>query len=387
MNIKALKEKRNAKNEELKQMLEVASDEIRGFNKEEDEKFSAIEQEIRELDSTIEKGERTNKETSKVVDKEVRADVTDEEKEKRGMEQYIKGQDGEEVRAMVTSNNGAIIPTHLHKNVVKKLEEYAPLWSKIPKLTPVNGYLEILKEKDYGTAAFVGEMTNLTPNDFSFEKVKLEQRRCGSAVELSQHLINDSGINIVEYCTDALYRRMALILDKTVVQGVIGLGQFEGLMRVDESRYVENSAVGKYSIDDFMNVMNEMHPSLQSGAVWVMNRKLFNKVALLKDAVGNYYLTRQMNVVTNKPEYRLFGHEILINDAVDIPGTASNQIAYFVNFNEAYAGMIKKDIEFSHISGDTHNRMKGQHTFVLDMYCDAKIVRHEAISVLVEKKA
>lgn len=69
----------------------------------------------------------------------------------------------------------------------------APLFSMVQKLTPVNGFLEIMKEDNIGTAGFVGDMTDVAATDFTVKKVKLEQRRCGSAVELSQHLVNDAG--------------------------------------------------------------------------------------------------------------------------------------------------------------------------------------------------
>ena len=159
-----------------------------------------------------------------------------------------------------------------------------------------------------------------------------------------------------------------------MVNGKVESEQFEGLVNAPEECVVESIASGVVTIDDYMNTLNSLHPNYQAGAVWVMNRTEFNRLALMKDAIGNYFLTR--DVVNGKPQYRLFGAPIHINDAV------VEVNAYLVNFGEAYAGMIKKDTELKHINGDTANALRGSSTLVLDMYADVKIKNEKAIRVL-----
>lgn len=389
MSLKSLVEKKNALIAEAEAMLNVAETEVRGLNAEENSAYEAKLAEIKEIENTITKMEERNK-NLEVIEEKIEGEERNMdnvlETELRGLEQYMRSQIGDEARAMTTSTTGAVVPTHLHGEVIKKLEEVAPLFSMVPKLTPVAGTLEILKETDIEKAGFVGESTNLDLKDFTMGKVKLEQRRCGSAAELSQHLINDAGIDIVGYTKEVLYRRLGYALDRAMVNGVKA-DSFEGLNGAPATCEVQSMAGDAVAIEDFMNVLNAMHPSLQAGAVWVMSREIFNKVALLKDGVGNFYLLRQLNVVTQKPEYRLLGCPIYINDAVDNELTEGKKIAFLVNFAQAYKGMIKKDMELKHISGDTVNSLKGTHTFTLDIYADAKIVQEDAVKVLKVKAA
>ena len=384
MNMKALKERKNELIAEAEAILNVAETEVRGLNDSENTEYEAKIAEINKIEEEI-RGIMESAKGAEVIETKIEGEKKMEnvmETEVRGLEQYMRGQVGDELRALSTSTTGAVVPTHLYGEVIKKLEEVAPLFSMVPKLTPTAGVLEILKENEIGNAAFVGEATNLNLNDYSFEKVKLEQHRAGSAVELSQHLINDSGIDIVGYTKDILYRRLGYALDRCMVNGN-GTSQFEGLVNAKADSKVVAGKLGEVSIDDFMNVLNAMHPELQTNAVWVMSRELFNAVALLKDSTGNFYMTRQLNVVDNKPQYKLLGLPIYINDAVDASITeASKKICYLVNFAEAYKGMIKKAIELKQISGDTANALKGTQTFTLDMYADCKIVRNEAIKFL-----
>lgn len=382
MKIKALIEKREALKAELKEMTDLAVTEVRGLTQEEDEKFSKIEDEIKGLDKTIslaqekEKEDVVKEETIKddVQEDEERGIEMNREQEVRGLDAFIRKEDNKELREMNTTSQGGIIPTHLHSEIVEALEEVAPLFSMIPKLTPVAGNLEILKEGDLGSAGFVGESEDLEASDFNFTKVKLEQRRCGSVIQLTQKLVNDAGIDIVDYSKKNLFKRLGYALDRTMVKGTVEEEQFEGLVNAPEQCVVEPLSPEAVTIDDYMNTLNSLHPAYQAGAVWVMNRAEFNRLALMKDAVGNYYLTR--DVVNGKPQYRLFGCPIHINDAVE------DVNAYLVNFQEAYAGMIKKETELKHINADTKNALRGSATLVLDMYADAKIKNEKAIRVL-----
>lgn len=376
--------------EQLEEIKSEYEEEIRGlFKKAQDEEIRAIVNEkqdlVEEIQKEIEKRNTTG--GMKVEDNK----LNDKEIEMRGLEQLIRGTDGEELRTLQTSSQGAIIPTVLSKDIIKKLDEVAPLYGMIPKLTPVNGYLEILKEGNFGEGGFVGEYSDLNKADLNLTKVKLEQRRAGAALELTQQLINDAGIDVVSYATDILYRRLGYALDRTVIVGKVAKNQFEGLVNSPEECNVETSVKDVISIDDFMDCLNAMHPSLQDGAVWIVGRPTFNKLTKLKDGNGNFFMLREKNVVTNKPEYRLFGNEVIVSDVINkievgsVTNGTDGVVAYLVNFNRAYAGMIKKGIEFSNISGDTQNRLKGMSTLMIDIYTDCKIVDPQAIRVLRNK--
>lgn len=384
MNLKALLEKRNELKSQAKELLDNVANEVRAISVEEKTKFEELCEEVRQLDETIEllekRQEEETVETVKIENREeeipMEKELTVMEKELRALDQFIRKQEGEELREMTTTSTGNIIPTHLYGEVIEALNEVAPIFAEVPKLTPVGGTLEILKEKTLGQAAFVGEADSLTPSDFDFDKVKLEQRRAGSAVALTQKLINDSGIDVVAYAKSVLYKRLGVALDKAMIDGTVAAESFEGLYSAPASCEVETATAQVTSIDDYINTLNHMHPSLQADAKWIIARDEFNKLALLKDAVGNYYLNR--DVIDGKPAYRLLGCEIIISEHMD----AATKPAILVNLKEAYSGMIKKDMELKQINADTQNALKGTNTLVLDMYADVRIVRPEAIRVV-----
>ena len=312
MNKKHLKEQR-AKLEKTKNILMQKSMKQRSYK--EQRTIEELSDQIRAIDIQL-KNFKT--ETRKVEVNNMDKNI----EQRKALEGFIRTK---ECRDLNTSNGGAIIPTSISEQIVEKLDETAPLFGRVNKLTPVNGNLEILKEKNLGVATFIDENTDLDVSDFDFTKIKLEQRRCGSAILLSSKLINDSGINIVDYANDLLIRRLAKGLDKAMILGKVASEQFEGLCNAPEECEVEPLGE-EVTIDDYMNTLNAMHPTLQDKAIWVMSRTEFNRLSLMKDKIGNYYLTR--DIIDGKPQYRLFNCEICVSD--DMAEVEDVQ-AYLVN--------------------------------------------------------
>lgn len=365
MNKKQLKEQRNklekTKNLLMKKDIEQRSAKEQKTIDELEDQVRAINEQLGSFDKNLEK-------------REVKTNMDKNLEQRKAVSDYIKHR---EVRDLTSVNGGIVIPTQLHSEIVEKLDEVAPLFGRIEKLTPVAGNLEILREENLGSAGFVGENEDLKIEDFDFTKIKLEQRRCGSAIKLTNKLVNDAGIDIVDYANTLLVRRLAKALDKSIIKGSVEDEQFEGLeSKMDDFEKVTQASSETIMIDDFMNVLNAMHLDYQGGACWVVSRTIFNKLCMLKDAMGNYYLTR--DIINGKPAYKLLGCEVVVSEELE----GVDCTAFLVNFSEAYAGMIKKDSELKRINADTNNALRGTELLVLDIYADVRVKNEKAVKVL-----
>ncbi len=366
--IKALKEQYNSILDKIDAIYDRGIVETRSLDESENSEIETLQKEAEEIKAQIEEEERSLEESDKEENTSMENTV---DLEIRGMEDYIRGNDSEELRAMTLADNSkGIVPSVLDKNIIKKIEEVAPIFNEVTKFTPVAGTLTIPIEDNIGSASFVGEGTGTSETKFSFKTVDLTQRRAGSEVTLSQFLINDSGIDIVNYAQEILFRRLGYALDRAMITGTVVGKSFEGLATVN----TECEYKGLKTIDTFIGAMASMKTVYQSGAKWIMNRKSFELIVKMKDATGNLYVARE--VIGTGIQYKLFGLEILINDAV------ANDYVYLVNIKEAYRGMIKKGTSLSKISEDTQNRRAGTVTLVLDTYVDARIVQKEAIKAI-----
>ncbi|ADH06299.1 phage major capsid protein [Bacillus thuringiensis] len=382
MNIKELQE---LKTKILNENKELLTTEARSLDEAQKYCRREIVKELRSIDEKIQSVEYTNKtETREVITMNKNNAF---ETETRAVEQFIRQQDGEELRAMqanigTQAGTGFLtIPTTMSDYIVEKLNENAPLFGRTKNFTPVNGFLEILREKSIGTGAFVGEMAeDVTPNDFTMDKIRLEQKRAVTAIELSQHLVNDSGIDVVNYSISLLSRRLGLALDNSVLIGKKEKGEFEGILNdltIGEQAGLATNAI---TVDELLDLYNSMNPEYIGGAVWVVSRQTFNMLSKLKnDKNGEYYLVR--DVATTGPIFKLFGQPVIINDTMPAP-EAGQRAVLFANFSEGYATMTKKGLNLQHITGDTKQALRGSHMLVLDTYVDGKVLNPAAIKVL-----
>ena len=374
MKLKELLEKRNACIDEQNSILDSVEQETRCLTNDEEVRFNELEAEVEQLDKTIQKLEERKKGSVKETEEKVeeRGIEMNKELEMRGIAQYLRNEAGEELRQMTYGANGHLVPEYLHGEFVEKMEEVAPLFADVPKLTPVSGTLRVAREKDLGKAGFVGESESISPADFTTETVELKQNRAGSAIVLSQKLINDAGVDVVSYSNDLLFRRLGFALDRCMITGN-GTDNIEGLTQAPRECQIQLASSGVLAIDDLMKVASDMKAVYQTGAKWVMNRANYQKIAAMKDGNGHFYIVREQEV-DGTIAYKLFGLTIVINDAAED--------IYLVNFAHAYKGMIKKEVGLKLIDADQTNALAGTVTLVLDTYVDAKIVQPEAIRVL-----
>lgn len=381
--LKALIEKRNKMLDELDTIASTVETEVRGLTDEEDTKVAELQGEIRSLDKAI-KLAQSREDLEVIEDKEgeERTMEKDLEFEVRAVEQYLRKQDGEEVRAVTAgaAPGSLTVPVNLSNLIIEKLFEVAQIFSRTRNFTPVNGTLEVLREQTIGEAGFVGELTNLSTSDFTMDKVTLRQKRAGTAIELSQHIINDSGIDVVNYAIGLLSRRLAMTLDRNILVGTGDVdNQFEGMLGHADIGNVETAASGAVGTDDLLDLYNSIHPQYQAGAVFVMGRSTFNTLVKLKDTNNHYYFVR--DITADGAGYRLFGLPVLITDAM--PAIAAGaQAVLLANLNEAYATMTKKGLNMQHISGDTTQALRGSHLLLLDGYFDGKVLNPNAAKFL-----
>ena len=193
MNIKKLKEDKQAKIAEMDAILNTVKQETRAFTAEEDKKYITLEEEVRALDKTI----KRLMENSKKIEK--KRNVMDN---KELLEQELRKLISGEIRAITAGNNGGIIPTTLAEEVVKKLEERADLFSLVRMFTPTAGTLSIPVEKEcfLGVDAYE-ELAKTDENDINdlFDTVELHSKRYSASIAVSEDMILDSGIDIINY--------------------------------------------------------------------------------------------------------------------------------------------------------------------------------------------
>ncbi|MDG0860319.1 phage major capsid protein [Staphylococcus equorum] len=372
-NIKALKEKRNELLSKADSMLNVAEKETRSLTDDETSKFSSVETEIRSLDEKIVEIEDRQFDDKKIDKTTEERNMEDTSLEVRGLEQYLRRKDGEEVRSLsVTADGGAVIPENVEGTIVLKMEETSPVFEKARKFASESGTLKIAKETSNTVAGFVGEGNNVKEGNISFDEVKLTQKRVGAAISLSNQLINDSAVNIVDYAISLLARRTGKAVEQSILVGKGG-EEFSGI--TDDKEIVRVDVDGAVTQDTLLDLYNQVHPAFLDGAGYIVSRKFFNQIAKLKDGNGHFFL--QNGVVNGKLSYTLFGAEVTVTDALP-----DETPAIFGSVEQAYGVLIKQGFGLQHVTGDTTQALRGSQLLVLDGYMDGAVYNPQALSIL-----
>ena len=381
MNLKELKESLNEAKASKKELLTKAVMEVRSLEATENEELRQLDEKISDLQNQIQTAEEELR--SNVVEETIKTEgemkMSKELNEKRAIENFLRnGVVEEEVRATNTSaNNTAIQPVYIHNEIVRKLEEVAPVFSKAKQYQATAGELKIPRESasnlwEYG---FVGEDADVSEHAFKFDTVSLKQVRVGASVKVTQHLLNDVDVDIVGYVVDMLARRLGATLDHHAIVGTGVQGEdLQGLAGLTKATHGINEVeVSALDSDALMDAIHSMHPALLDGAEFLVSRATYNAIAKLKDASGQYILKLERSVAPEAPQYRAFGFPIHVSDSVE-----DNRV-YFVNINRAFATMVKKGSQLVRISNDTQNALRGTHTFVIDAYVDFRLRDPQAV--------
>ena len=379
-NLKQLKEQYNELKNELVSLLENVT-ETRSLDSEQSKKVYDLENKIDDLQSQIEKAETEIRENS--VEQNIKSEgegkMNKQEMELRAIENFIKnGVVAEEIRATNTSaNNTSIQPVYVQNEIVRRLEEVAPVFAKAKRYEARAGELKIPREAvaNLWEFGFVGEDAEVSEHTFSFDTISLKQVRVGASVKVTQHLLNDVEIDIVGYVVDMLARRLGATLDHHAINGTGVQGEdLQGLANLTKAEHgINEVSASALDADVLLDAIHSMHPSLLNGAEFYMSRASYNAISKLKDASGQYILKLERSVAPEAPQYRVFGFPVNVTEDV-----ADNKVL-FANIGQACATMVKKGVQMIRISNDTQNALRGTHTFVIDAYVDFRLRDPQAV--------
>lgn len=351
--MKKLLERKDLLIAEMAEMLDRAEAETRALDI---EAYEAHEKELAALNATIEKLETRDK-GEIIMDKK--------EMETRDY--------AEELRVMTTETNGASIPTTIATQIVEELERISPVFNEAPRYnTP--GKLEFLINTNNVEAEILGEVDTLTDTNLSdFKKVILDAKRVGLCVPVSKQLLLSSPQITVDFLVKELAKGYGRICEKQMFKADGTAKSFtSGLLKS------KNVITGAVSIDTVKSLVIKMHHSLIGGAKLYMNLATFEALSLLKDETGNYYVQLASSLVGEEPQYRIFGKEIVVTEALEA------DVIVFANVAEAMRVKLNQDMQVTALTDSVYAKA-GQVGVMIDAYLDMALVNEQAVYIL--KKA
>lgn len=376
MNLKALKERKEALLDELEVMVSglESEGEIRALSAEEREAFDKKEAEIKDIDATIERIERRRAEKmgTEAVEK-FEEERSKEVNERRALENFFRGMDLEaEERTLLasTSSNQALMPLEISKTIMQKLEEQCPILEEAKRFSS-KGTIRLIKEKAYGQAGVTAENTAFKNTDVEFEHIELRAFKVTAMCHATFEMLQNSEIDLTNYLLDVIVRRLSRELNKLFLKGT-GTSQPKGLI----TEGIEHEIQSELTVNDFITMQTKIHPDYLNGAVWLVGRDTFTKMANLLDGNGRPYLIANFDTVNNKIAYSFLGLKVVVDNNMD--GLENEKIAVaMANIGEAYAINVLTDITVRHLTETGFTQ--GFETFAGYVMVDGKVINADAI--------
>ena len=387
MYLKQLREKRSAKVKRMQEILAGAKGENRAMSEEEQKEFDEAEAEIADLDKTItaaekakelaqqETDENNPEDEDEVKDKKDQDGENRAEDDRRIFADYIRGVVTGENRAdMTLGENGAVIPSTIANEIIKKIKDISPVYNDAAHYN-VKGTLSIPYVDEDGTSlavAYADEFAELEGEKEKFASIELGGFLAGVLAKISKSLINNSDFDIVEEVETQIAEAFALWLDHEMLVGTVG--KITGAST--STKKIQSESTSVISFDDIIKLKDAIKAAHQTGAYFVMRDTTLTAIRLLKDKNGRYLVNDD---VTEEGKPTILGKPVYTSDAMPEIGKGSEPIVY-LNPSKALAVKLTEDMELQVLQ----EKYATQHVVGVVGWTevDAKIKNQQAIASL-----
>ena len=336
--IKSLTEKRAGLVADLQTILDTSKAEVRAFTTEEDTKFQDIEQQIKDIDSTLAAEKRAIsilavQENSNTV---AGAAETDKSKaEVRAFMDYVNSQCGGKVspeyrageQNITMSNNGAVIPTTISQMIINTVKEMCPIFSKATMFA-VKGTLKVPVWGNANTThniavGYQAEFTDITADAGKFTSVDLTGYLAGALTLVGKSVINNSEIDVLNFIVAEMSKQITLFLEKEMLIGTSG----RATGALSTTTNVTLTSATNITADDLVTLQSKLVTPYQANACWTMAPATFTAIRKLKDSTGQYLLQTAPNIAGGFP-FMLLGKPVYISDNMPAVEASAKPILY-----------------------------------------------------------
>lgn len=304
MTIQELREKRNKAWDEARNFLDSKRTDSGVLSEEDSAAYDAMEKTIVDLGKEIQRLERQaeieaemNKATSDpVLGKPAAPTVTEKtgtasDAYKTAFWNSVRNRNYIDVRndlqVGTDTEGGYLVPDEYEKKLISALEEenvFRPLATKI-QTSSGDRKIPVITQK--GEASWMEEEEAYSLSDDAFGQIALSAYKVGTAIKISEELLNDSVFDLPSYIAKEFARRIGSKEEEAFLIGD-GKGKPTGIFA--NAGGAENGATtstANISFDDMIELFYSVKSPYRKKAVWVLNEQTVKALRKLKDNTGN----------------------------------------------------------------------------------------------------
>lgn len=334
-------EVRSLLNDNKVEDAETKMNEVRSLEKKIKMQEELDQEEERELDTKMEKGEG-NKMENREVDQAVEY--------RNAFLNMVRGKElnAEEKRSLTSgtaSNGGYTVPKSFHTKLIDKLSELN-IMRKLGTIIQTDSDTDIPVVVAHGVADWTAEEGAYNESDETFGQITIKAYKLTRIIKVSEELLQDSAFDLETYLVNEFARSIAKAEENAFVAGD-GVNKPEGVFVAAEVGHTAASSTA-ITADEIIDLYYSLPRAYRDKAVFIANDSTVKAVRKLKDSDGNYLWEKGLNgepaTILGKPVYTSeFAPEIALSANVMAFGDMSYyQIAdrktrVFQRLNELYS--------------------------------------------------
>lgn len=398
MTIQELREKRNKAWDTARDFLDSKRNASGVLSEEDSKTYDALEAEVVNLGKEIKRLERQeqidaemNAPTSTPVVSTPSAHIDAPEKKGTASAEYtaafwnnIRNRNFADVRNALQigedSEGGYLCPDEFERKLISALEEenvFRPLATKI-QTSSGDRKIPVITQK--GEAVWMEEEEAYTLSDDAFGQIALSAYKVGTAIKISEELLNDSVFDLPSYIAKEFARRIGTKEEEAFLIGD-GKGKPTGIFAATGG--AENGATttgAAITFDDVIELFYSLKSPYRKKAVWILNEQTVKALRKIKDNTGNFIWQPSVSAglpdtILNRPYVTSVYAPTIAAGAKAI---AFGDYSYYWIADRQGRSLKRLNELFA---------MNGQVGFLASQRVDGKLILPEAVKTLTIKKA
>lgn len=250
------------------------------------------------------------------------------------------------------SAGGFVVPEEFAAEVNRVVEDFG-LVAKLARKFPMKSdTLNVPRLSATVTVSYPGEANAGTGSQSTFEQVILSAKSCIGITPMSNELLADANISVVDLLVELFAEAIAGSIDS---QALAGTGSpFTGILVDSDVTVVQPANGGGYSTftgaatpDQARTLIANVKPWALQGAAFIMHRSVWALMQVVKaSSGGDYFVSAANPVVINTGAQgfpsamagTLWGYPVYLSDKMPTTTAVSTKFIIFGNLKHVYLG-------------------------------------------------
>lgn len=251
----------------------------------------------------------------------------------------------------VGSAGGFVVPEEFAAEVNRVVEDFGLVAKLATKYPMKHDTMNVPRLSASVSMYYPGESVAGTISQPTFEQVQLIAKSCVGLTPMSNELLADANISVVDLLTELFAEAIGGIIDQ---QGLAGTGSpFTGILNDTGVTIVSNTTTSTFTLaatpDNLRDLISGVKPWSLQGAAFIMHRSVWGLVQKTKASTsGEYFISVANPVITGAQQTSgyplamagtIWGYPVYLSDKMPTTTAVSTKFIIFGNLKHVFLGM------------------------------------------------